>query len=137
VTFVRLVVGTVDINWMAHDTILYLSLSDGLDLQNNNLSAAAYSSSINVRVPSISAKLLSRLSQVGDWSEVATMETHILVDIYSSPTGWKEAAGNQTQFLRDQDAPTGRLNALFSFNSQSSRGKLFYFWGFGHAKFTR
>lgn len=117
ITFLKVKLRRLDATWTAGDACLVISLDDGLKIDSNDRGGNLYRKLTSVRVPRITVKPLFSPEVVTlrrHWFEAAEVVADAYLDIYSSPKGWKDAARVQAAFVREQDAPTGRVRRMFA-----------------------
>lgn len=113
VTFMKLLVGAVDVTWLAGYAAVEVSLSRGLTLDMNDLAGKYHRKVTSIRVPHISLKILvTSPSGRHNWLEAAHFTSDANLDIYSAPAGWQESARRQAEFIATQDVPTGRARLM-------------------------
>ena len=113
-TFLKVQVDTVNAVWLAGEAAAELSLPNGLRFDTNDLAGKSFRRVTSLRLPEGSAKLLlSSKQDRSRWIEAADARLDVDLDIYSTPTGWRESARRQTEFISEQDAPTGRAKILY------------------------
>ncbi|KAI0663325.1 hypothetical protein C8Q70DRAFT_1102776 [Cubamyces menziesii] len=114
VTFLKVQVDTVNAVWLAGEAAAELSLPNGLRFDTNDLAGKSFRRVTSLRLPEGSAKLLlSSKQDRSRWIEAADARLDVDLDIYSTPSGWRESARRQTEFISEQDAPTGRAKILY------------------------
>ncbi|KAG7440025.1 uncharacterized protein BT62DRAFT_646663 [Guyanagaster necrorhizus] len=107
VTFVKVRLSSVHVIWEASDAAAILSLPEGLRLDNNNLGGRFHRQLTSIRIPVARAKML--LHNLSDhWLEAGEMVVDVYLDVYTSPVNWRNLAGAQESFVKEQDVLTGR-----------------------------
>ena len=114
-TFLKVQVDAVSVVWLVEEAAAELSLPRGLRLDTNDLAGKSFRRVTSLRLPEGSAKLLlSSKQDQSKWIEAADAQLDVDLDIYSTPCGWRESARKQTEFISEQDAPTGRAKILYT-----------------------
>jgi len=81
-------------------------------MASNDLAGNHYQKVTSLIVPKVVIRFLRSLGKRNDWIEAGEIVFDVLLDNYSSPSGWEEGALSQAKFLAEQDGPTGRLRRL-------------------------
>jgi hypothetical protein len=114
VTFLKISLHALDAIWLAGHAALEVSLSRGLALEMNDLAGRFHRKVTNLRIPQIYFKILITASSGRhSWLEAARFASDANLDIYSAPNGWRESGREQAEYIRAQDAVTGRAKFLF------------------------
>ncbi|WRT63261.1 uncharacterized protein IL334_000164 [Kwoniella shivajii] len=90
-----------------HNAISF-EASNGLSLDTSTLGAHCYSSMLAFVLPTLRFNVLER-DVKKTWRSVAAVNADAIVDVYKAPKGWKGAVARQQEFLRQEDAETGRI----------------------------
>lgn len=109
VTFVKVSLGSVNVLWKAGTAALILTVPQGLKIDHNDLGGQYHKNMTSIRLPQFSIRTLLDYSKSNTWLEAAEISADVFLDIYSSPVGWHEASAVQSEFVREQDRPTGRV----------------------------
>lgn len=112
VTFLRISVASVELTWSAELVSVHLYVPQGLCMASNDLAGNNYQKVTSLSVPKVIIRFLHSLGKNNDWAEAGEVVFDVALDNYSSPSGWKEGALAQANFLAKQDEPTGRLRKL-------------------------
>lgn len=114
VTFLKISLHALHATWLAGHTALEVSFSRGLVLEMNDLAGKFHRKVTSLRVPQICVKILITASSGRhSWLEAARFASDANLDIYSAPAGWRESGRVQAEYIRTQDAITGRAKFLF------------------------
>ncbi|KAL1748805.1 hypothetical protein HDZ31DRAFT_59984 [Schizophyllum fasciatum] len=116
-TFLKVRLRRLDATWNAGNACLVVSLDDGLKIDSNDRGGILYRKLTSVRVPRITCRALLSPDVAHfrrHWFEAAEAFTDVYLDIYSAPKGWKDLSRAQSIFVREQDAPTGRVKRMFT-----------------------
>lgn len=154
VTFLKLTLEYLDVAWVADQTSIHICLSQGVKLDYNDLAGNNHKKLTEIRIPEGAVRaLVCSAMRRETWLEAGSLSFDMGVDLYSSPTGWREAAKAQTAFVATQDALTRRAWFLYekSPDFQGSREHVLlyplgvlltvhsYYWGvpLGHVLASR
>ncbi|KAG8862253.1 hypothetical protein FRB96_001832 [Tulasnella sp. 330] len=114
ITVLKVHLSTIDLTLRDLRTAIQLRLAEGLSFNFNNLAGKTYRKVTSVRIPRIHGKaLLQSPFREDDWSEVATMNLDLFLDLYASPFEWRANVAEQMRFVLNQDADTRRLHFLY------------------------
>lgn len=112
-TFLKFSLESFDAIWLAGQSAIQISISDGLKLNSNDLAGKLHRKVTSLRLPRASIKvLLAPTPDRNIWLEAAELVADGYLDIYSSPRGWQETAREQASFVAAQDFLTGRANRM-------------------------
>lgn len=113
VTTTKVSVGPVNLIWLAGSTAVDLTIPCGITLNTNDLAGDFYRKVTSIQIPTIVLKVLvTNVTRPRSWLEAAHATLDVNVDIYSAPAGWRETSRMQEEFIRVQDAPTGRAKLM-------------------------
>ncbi|KAH9083360.1 hypothetical protein EDB83DRAFT_2538792 [Lactarius deliciosus] len=112
VTFLRISIASMELTWSAELVSVHLYVPQGLRMASNDLAGNNYQKVTSLTVPKVIMRFLHTLGKNNDWVEAGEVVFDVALDKYSSPSGWKEGALSQANFLAEQDEPTGRLRKL-------------------------
>jgi hypothetical protein len=123
----KISVDAVDTTWQLGNTALQFTAPKGLRIDSNDVAGRLYRKVTSVRLRHGCVKLLlaSRPSQ-SVWLEAAQINWDVSLDLYDAPSGWREAARSQAEFIAAQDAPTGRAKALIAVHGLSKRSTVYH-----------
>lgn len=125
ITFLKVLLQSVDIVLKDAEAALHLKVPRGLRLDYNDLAGKTYQKVMSIRLPLFQVQNLLRSPyKHDDWFEVASARMDLCSDIYFSPTGWEESAARQLRFVLEQDSLTKRLKFLYSRDSGQGTPKL-------------
>lgn len=121
VTFLKLSIESVDVTWLAGLSAIQISLSQGLSVDNNNVPGKQHQSVTSIQAPQVVCRiLLTSETARPSWLEAAEISFDVYLDIYSAPKGWKERGIKQSEFIREQDKPTGRAKRMMEAANSST-----------------
>lgn len=114
VTFVKVSLGSVNVLWKAGTAALILTVPQGLKIDYNDLGGQYHKNMTSIRLPQFSIRMLLDYNKSNTWLEAAEIIADVFLDIYSSPVSWREMSAVQSEFVREQDRPTGRVERFIN-----------------------
>jgi hypothetical protein len=122
ITFIKIVVDSIELTWSLPDAALRLLLSSGLRFDSNDLPGANYKNVKSLVMPNVQIQSLLVRRYAGrraeEWFEVGCGSFDVSTDIYSAPPGWQNEALHQKQFVETQDFATRRVAWIYSAEMQ-------------------
>ncbi|KAG5648496.1 hypothetical protein DXG03_003107 [Asterophora parasitica] len=115
VAFVKFSLKSVDITWRAGQAALVITLSRGINVDNNDVGGRYHRKATRLRIAEISVKVLLATSlHGGRWLEAMELTADAYLDIYSAPLGFRRLSQAQIAYIEEQDHSTGRARKMFS-----------------------
>lgn len=115
-TFLKIAVNFIDGSLLTDSNAIRLFLPEGLAFFFNNLAGTYYRKVTSVNVPKIELQMLALPSRSSQWIEAAACRASLSLDLYKSPTGWRQDAEIQKRFVEAQDSVTHRFVDKFAKN---------------------
>jgi len=114
VTFLKLRMGSLNIDIETENTALIISLAQGVQLSLHDMTSDDAAGTICLLIPVGQVQSLIQASKDGQiWLEAATVGFDIAVDVHNRPYGWKSKGQKQVQFIKDQDVLTRRVPFIY------------------------
>ncbi|KAH8828053.1 hypothetical protein DL96DRAFT_1601498 [Flagelloscypha sp. PMI_526] len=122
VTFLKVVLGHVDLVWNAGRAALAVRLQQGLALDNNDIAGLYHKKITSIRLPQLTIKVLVDKGSAGaHWLEAGEVALDANMDIYSAPPGWHLKAFEQTKLVEREDSETHRFQRIFAQHAQGKQ----------------
>jgi hypothetical protein len=114
VTFLKLRMGSLNIDIETENTALIISMAQGVQLSLHDMTSDDDAGSICLLIPVGQVQSLIQASKNGQiWLEAATIGFDVAVDVHNRPYGWKSKGQKQIQFVKDQDVLTRRVPFIY------------------------
>ena len=112
-TFLRVIVASIDGLWISDLAILRALLPSGLNLSSNDLDTQSHSKISSFLVPSLELQAFSARDLQRRWLEVASVKSGLTLRMSKLSKEWMERVNKQQQFLKEQDMLTKRTVPLY------------------------